>query len=114
MNRHDELPLFVIWKEFLMWLLQHTEKFPKRVRFTISSRMDNLALDILENIIEARYSHEKLAILKTINLQIEKLRILVRISHELKYLPHKSYEHACRYMNEAGKMTGGWIKQQSK
>ena len=43
MTKHDEFPLFFIWKEFLMWLLKHTEKFPKRVRFTISSRILKLS-----------------------------------------------------------------------
>ena len=51
----DELQLFIKWTEFLKWLLNTTEKFPKKVRFTFTTRIDNLALDILEDIIEFRY-----------------------------------------------------------
>ncbi len=52
-------PLFVLWYDFLNWLLQKTEKMPKNIRFTLTSRIDNLALDIIEGIIEARYSRQK-------------------------------------------------------
>jgi hypothetical protein len=45
--------------QFLEWLLPTTEKFPKRVRFTFSDRINNLALDIMEDLVEARYSRNK-------------------------------------------------------
>ena len=80
----EELPIFVHWSQFLHWLLNTTLKFPKRVRFTFSSRIDNLALDIVELLIEARYSHDKIALLKQINLHLEKLRILCNYSGDLK------------------------------
>jgi ADP-dependent phosphofructokinase/glucokinase len=51
----DELQLFIKWTEFLKWLLNRTEKFPNKVRFIFTARIDNLALDILEDIIEFRY-----------------------------------------------------------
>ena len=58
-----ELPLFVHWEKTLSDIFSRTEKFPKRVRFTFSSRIDNLALDILEKIVEARYAKDKSAAL---------------------------------------------------
>ena len=112
MPRPDELPIFTRWMEFLEWLLPATEKFPKRVRFTFADRINNLALDIVEDLVEARYSRDKGQILKRINLRLEKLRILLRLCHRLKYLPHQGYEHAMRNLNEVGRMLGGWMKQQ--
>lgn len=107
-----EPPLFVLWYDFTRWLLNKTEKFPKKVRFTFSSKIDNLCLDIIEGIIEARYSRNKLDILRRIDLDMEKLRVLLRICHDLAYLDHKGYEFAAREINRAGKMVGGWRKQQ--
>ncbi|MCP4752275.1 MAG: four helix bundle protein, partial [Proteobacteria bacterium] len=75
MSSDGDLPLFVHWTAFLKWLLHATEKFPKRVRFTFSQRMENLALDIVEDLIQARYSRKKTDLLKGINLNLEKLRI---------------------------------------
>lgn len=106
-----ELPLFVHWMDFLDWLLQATEKFPKSARFSFASRIDNLALDVAEDIVEARYSSEKGGILRRANLRLEKMRILVRLSHRRRYLSNAGYEHAARRLDEAGRMLGGWSKQ---
>lgn len=107
-----ELPLFVHWVDFLGWLLPTTEKFPKRVRFTFASRIDSMALDVLEDIVEARYTRPKEAILHRANLRLEKLRVLLRLCHRQRFLPTAGYEHSARRLDEAGRMLGGWVKQQ--
>jgi len=110
----SELPIFVRWLEAMSWFFQTAEKFPKRVRGTITDRLINLMFDVVEDFTEARYSKNKIATLKRANLRLEKIRILVRIAHEQKILPHQSYKHAVYLINEVGKMLGGWIKQQEE
>lgn len=110
----DEFPIFIKWLDFLKWFLNKTEKFPKKVQFTFSNRMNNLALDIVENIVEARYSKYKTHILRQMNLRLEKLRVLFRICYENKYLSHEAYQHGVKMMNEVGKMLGGWTKWQEE
>ena len=51
--RDGDLPVFVAWLDFLEWLLPTTAKLPKHVRFTFVNRIDNLALDIAEDLVEA-------------------------------------------------------------
>jgi hypothetical protein len=109
-----EPQLFVLWYDFSKWLLDKTEKFPRKVRFSFSNRIDNLTLEIIEGIIEARYSKNKYSTLRRIDLNMEKLRILLRMCHDLKYLDSNGYEFASRKINEAGKMAGGWRKQQER
>ena len=110
----NELTVFVKWLEFLKWFLPVLEKFPKKARFTITSRIENCALDIVEYLIEAKYSREKRQILRKVNLHLEKIRILLRISYETKLMPTKSYHHANKLINEVGMMIGGWLKQQER
>lgn len=107
-----ELPIFIQWMDFLKWLLTATDKFPKKARFTFSDRVNQIALDIVEEIIEAKYSSNKAMILREANLNLEKLRVLLRICYESRYLPLKSYEYAVFAMNDIGKMLGGWIKHE--
>jgi hypothetical protein len=111
-QNEDDLTLFVHWKEFIEWLFAHTEKFPRKVRFSLSVRIENLALDVMEDLIEARYSKDKKAILQHANILLEKLRIMLRLTHTMRHLSNQSYEHACKRINEAGRMLGGWLKQQ--
>ncbi len=114
MDKSRDLPVFVKWLDFLEWLLPVTEKFPKRVRFTFSDRINCLALDIVEDLVEARYTKNKQEHLRHANLRLEKLRVLLRLSHKMRYLDYKRYEYAMRQINEVGKMLGGWMKQQTQ
>ncbi len=108
----QDLSIFLKWTEFIEWLFPHTEKFPKRSRFTIALRIENLSLDIIEDLTEARYKQNKIEILRKINLNLEKIRIMLRLAHKFRYLSTQSYEFSCRSLNEVGSMIGGWIKQQ--
>jgi hypothetical protein len=111
-SSHRELPLFVQWSDFLEWLLAATEKFPKSARFALTSRIEALALDVLEDIVEARYSRQKAEVLRRANLRLEKMRVLLRVCHSRRYLATNSFEHAARAIDKAGRMLGGWRKQQ--
>ena len=108
----EDLPIFVRWMDFVKWLLVTTDSFPKKARFTFSERLVAIALLIVEDLIEARYSKNKILILRRANLNLEKLRVLIRICFELRFLSKKSYEFAAGSLNEVGKMLGGWMKQQ--
>lgn len=111
---NDPIPLFVHWTKFLKWLLPKTGGFPRSIRFTFTQRIDNLALDVLEDIIAAQYDPHRRAQLRRISLNIDKLRILLRICHDLAYLDHRGYEVASRELAEAGRMTGGWLKHEGR
>jgi hypothetical protein len=111
----DPLPLFVLWEKVVGELLDRTLKFPKSVRFTFSGRIDNLALDVLEKVVEARYASgaDKRAALAMVDLRLTQLRVLLRLCHDRRYLDRRGYEHVMRQIDEAGRMVGGWRKQQA-
>jgi hypothetical protein len=92
-------------------LLSRTARFPKIVRFTFSSRIDNLALDVYEDLVEARFSRDTLTVLERINLRLERLRLLLRLAHDLRHLDRQGFEHVALGLDEAGRMVGGWIRE---
>jgi four helix bundle protein len=110
MKMKDNYPVFIKWKNILSWLIATCGKYPKNVRFNIADRLTNLSLDVLENIIEAIYSKQKIYFLKKANITIEKIRILLQISADNKYISISQYEYITSELLEAGKMLGGWIK----
>lgn len=111
----EELPLFVHWERTLGDLLDRTARFPKAVRFTFTSRIDNAALDIVDKIVEARYAKgsRKARLLQEIDVLLARLRILLRLCNRRRYLDNKGYESLSRSLAEAGRMIGGWRCQQS-
>ncbi len=107
-----ELPLFLHWEKAVCWLLGKTAKFPKNVRFTFTVRIENVALEILEEIIAARYARARLVHLERISADLDKLRILLRLCDQLGHLDHRGYERAMLWIAEAGRMTGGWRRHE--
>jgi len=108
----DRLQIFTKVFDFTVWMLNHTIKFPKSHRFTIAVRIEDVLLDILQGIIIANMRKDKLADLQKVNEHLEVLRILLRLSHSLRFFATNSYEYAVREINEIGRLLGGWIKQQ--
>lgn len=107
-----DLPVFTKWMDFMKWQLNALDNFPKKARFNFSDRIINIMLQNVDFLVEARYNRNKSAQLKSINLNLEKMRILLRICFEQRYISIKSYEYAITRINEIGKMIGGWMKQQ--
>ena len=112
---HEELPLFVLWERILGDLLDRTLKFPKHARFTFSTRIDNHALDILEGLVEACYARpeRKARLLARIDTRLAKLRVMLRLSFERGYLSRGGFAHVIASVDEAGRMLGGWRRQQA-
>jgi hypothetical protein len=107
----EDYPIFVKWLAATDWILDTVEKYPKSVRFTITSRIANLTLDVMEGIIEAIYTKRRSHILERLNLYIEKLRIMFRISYRRRYISQGQYEYVSEMLDETGKMVGGWRKE---
>lgn len=95
---------------FLLWLVPALEQFPRGQKFLLGDRMQTAALTVLEALVEATYTRRPDAALARANLELEKLRLLFRLAHDLKLLDHRRYEHAARSLDEVGRMVGGWRK----
>lgn len=95
---------------FLLWFVPAVEKFPRSQKFLLGDRIQATALDVLERLIEATYDRRREAALEAANLGLDKLRILFRLAHDLRYLDTGRYEHAARNIEEAGRLVGGWRK----
>ena len=76
----------------------------------MGERLENSALSVLENIVVANYQKQKEADLHKANLELQKLRFLIRLSKDLKLLSLQKYEFAAKQLESIGKQLGGWIK----
>lgn len=108
-----EVPQVLLgWEETIGVLLDTTEKFPKGVRFTFAQRIDHAALDVLEALTTARYAPrgQKQAALKAASHGLVRLRTLVRLSHQRRYLSNAAYERLSRRIEVTGSQVGGWFR----
>ena len=98
--------------QFMLWLMPTVEKMPRSQKFTLGDRIQNTALDALENLIEATYSKSAEALLRQVNLGLEKLRFLFRMAADLRLIDLGRYEFSAKAINDVGRLVGGWMKVQ--
>lgn len=53
-SRQGDLSVIVARFDSLAWLLPTTANLPKNIRFTHVNRIDNLALDFVDDLVEAQ------------------------------------------------------------
>ena len=100
--------------DLTLWLLNCISKFPRSHRFVLGDRIETVALEVLELLIEAAYTRNKVALLKRAGIQLEKLRYLIRMSKDLRFLSVRQYAHVSEQIDEVGRMVGGWLRQQER
>ena len=111
MNERSQSPIFSKTSDFLLWLLNHTEKFPKSERFRMAKRLEDSAFAFYELLIEAtRTTKRKRQLLLKADVELEKLRLFVRMSQQRKLTSQRQYHFASAALVEVGKLLGGWLK----
>jgi len=104
-------PIFAKTYDFLLWLVPQTLKFPKSQRFVLAQRLHGSALAFYELLIRARKVRPNLSILVDADVELEKVRLYLRLAHEGNLLSAGQYEHASRSVVEIGRLLGGWLKR---
>ena len=103
-------PLFVKTYDLLKYLIPVTQKFPKSQRFVLAKRIEDAALNVYECLLEARKVNllARREVLIQADVELEKLRLHLRLGMELQYLKFPQYEHASACVVEIGRLLGAW------
>jgi len=75
-----EAPVVLVkWYDYAKWVLERVESFPKNQKYVLGQRLSNQAMEVLELLVEAAYSREKLRLLATANRKMEVVRWAVPV-----------------------------------
>ena len=85
-------------------------RFPKAERFTLAAEIKLCMLTILRRNIEANKRYYKKTTIRDMDTEMEVLKHLVRMAHDLHFLPHRQYKLWQEMNVEIGRMIGGWLK----
>jgi hypothetical protein len=115
MSRSKQSPIFVKTYDFLLWLLGRTAKFPKNERFRMAKRLEETAFAFYDLLLQAGrlpagQQGEKRRLLVQADLELDRLRLTVRLCQDLKLLSFKQYEYCAERLVEIGRLLGGWLK----
>jgi len=103
-------PIFSKTYDFLLWLLQHTEKFPKSERFRLARRLEDTCYELYELLIQGAHTRQPRPLLEGGDLLLDKLRLYLRLGHDRRLFDSRQYEFASNSLIEIGRLLGGWIK----
>lgn len=101
--------VYKVWQEYL-------PKLSKTSRYTLGLKIDFLFIEIIEFIFKSGYSTKKIKItyLQKASLKLDLLKFFFQIFWDIKALDNKKYILLSKYLNEIGKMLGGWVKKLEK
>jgi len=117
--KSDELVAITKAKDLCAYILEVTEKSPKRFRFTITARMQNFALDIIEKLYRANdvfVQRDTGRLDERINLQHEALTAakllgyIALLAREQGAILPKQYEQITKKVSDVQNLIGAWIR----
>lgn len=104
-------PIFAKTYDLMVWLAPALTKFPKDQRFRLAARIDDSLFTFHGHLLRAAHSARRRPLLLEADLELEKLRVYLRLAQDTRCLKFEQYEHAARLVNEVGKLLGGWLKK---
>jgi hypothetical protein len=118
-NRHrrrtmQQLDIPIITKTYELYRALHDLKkgIPKMERYSLWSRVEATALQMLEGFVHAGYlpCEQRAQKLTRLAAEVDMLRMFIRLAVDIKVLPLKKVVPLQERLDEIGRMLGGWIK----
>jgi len=104
-------PVFARTYDLVRWLIPLTAKFPRHQRFVMASAMQQAALNLQERLIEAVRLPDPAQRLRAADVELDKLRLYLRLSYDLGYISLRQQRHGAKIVAEIGRLLGGWQKK---
>ncbi len=108
----EELSVIQKTYDFIKWYVPILNRVPRDHKFLLSDRIIAELYTMLENLIKAKYSKNKLDLLLQTNIQLEIIRYQTRLVYDFNLINTNRYEYINKQLLEIGMELGGWLKQQ--
>lgn len=103
-------PIFSKTYDFTLWLLNHTENFPKSERFRMAKWLEDTIFKFHELLVRAARARRPYPILSDAVVELDKVRQYMRLSAARQLTNQNQYIHAAERLTEIGKILGGWMR----
>lgn len=106
----EKLIIFQRIYDFLLWLYPLVNRIPKSHRLVLGRSIEELGIDILLLSIQANKTRDDVRreTQQKISDELDKLRILIRLTKDLRFMSVAQYQYAAEKLNEIGKILYGW------
>jgi hypothetical protein len=107
----ESSPIFARTQAFMLWLLQHTAKFPKNERFRLAKQLIDAIFNFHACLLALVYDSGKEEYFIEADIALAKIRTYGRLSQEMALTSMKQYEYFASQVTEIGRLLGGWKKK---
>ncbi|MDO5591074.1 MAG: four helix bundle protein [Lachnospiraceae bacterium] len=128
MVKQSELAVITKAKELCSYVLTISDKSPKKFRFTLTSRLQNYAIGIVEQLLFAnevrmavksrRLLEERLAMRRNYQQKaftnMKMLAYLSQLAMEQQCILPKQYEQITKKLYDCQNMLGAWVKSDNR
>ena len=108
----EKLLIFQKTYDLLLWLYPVINRIPKSHRLVLGKELEQLGITLLVTMIKANKARGTAR--TTLQLQIsddlDSIRILIRLTKDLKLMSVKQYAMGAERINEIGRMLTAWMK----
>ena len=101
-----------------------TDKSPKRFRFTLTSRLQNYALDVIENLISANEifvgngltaeAHLRLSLQRKAMTSLKLLGYMAELAMKQQCILPKQYEQITKQIYDTQNLLGAWMNSDKR
>ncbi len=124
MDKKSELSVITKAKELCSYILTVTEKSPKRFRFTLTGKLQNYAINVIEMLIKAneiyvyesnrlvnmRLVEERIHLQREAMTNLKLLSYMTQVAMEQQCILPKQYEQITRKVYDCQNLLGAWMK----
>lgn len=111
--KNFKLPLYHALYKLVKYLYDIVHNMPREFKYAIGQDIINIAWQCLDKALKCSYAAgtEKAENIKDLSLLFDCLKFRLRMASEIGAFSEGSFAHLQEnYLNEIGKMLGGWLK----
>lgn len=110
MSKLDELPIYIKAYKLQKYLYLLIKNFKKEYKYTLGQSILDSCMSLLDEIITINTApnHKKAEAINSASSSFDKLKLRLRIAHELKLISNRQYSYILPQNEEIGKMLAGW------
>ena len=106
----EELKIRQKCEDMILYGYVALRQFPKSEKYTLAADTKTSMFQLMQLIIICNKKYYKKTTMQEVDIELDILRTYIRLAMLLKFLPFKKYEIWAGYLNEIGRMIGGWMK----
>lgn len=108
----DKLLIFQKMYDLTLWLYPLVNRIPKSHRMVLGKAIEELAIGMVVATTKANSlkGKQRVELQQLISSDLDTLRILLRLTKDLKFMSIKQYAYGSQKINEVARMLHSWMK----